>query len=131
MASQTSALAAAGLGENVALGLNLQGTLLWTYPLPLGVFQRPVEPIVAGRLAPGDAGQWLLPAADGSIHVLAADGRPIDRFNYGASLAGLATVDWDGTRLLIVATGETLEAWRVERSHRGPSKGPGGLSEPG
>ena len=56
--------------------------MLWKYALPSGM-QQAVESIVVGRLLPGPARQWLLPGSDGSIHVLAADGTLIDRFNYG------------------------------------------------
>ena len=69
-------------GQFTALGLNPKGEVLWKYALPSGT-QQPVEPIVVGRLLPGTARQWLLPGSDGSIHVLAADGTLIDRFNYG------------------------------------------------
>ena len=34
----------------------------------------------------------LFSGADGSIHLLAADGRPLDHFNYGTAIGGLATV---------------------------------------
>ena len=62
--------------------------------------QQAVEPIVVGRLLPGTARQWLLPGSDGSIHVLAADGTLIDRFNYGEQVNGLATVEIDGKPVL-------------------------------
>jgi thiol-disulfide isomerase/thioredoxin len=108
------ALAAPRLGENEAIGLNFKGEELWAYPLPKGVYQRPVEPVVAGRLLLGTAGQWLISGADGSIHVIAADGKLLDRFNYGADLAGLATAELDGKPLLVVSTSNALEAWKVE-----------------
>lgn len=101
-------------GRNVAVGLSEAGKESFSYELPVGVHRRQIEPIVAGRLLPGAAGQWLLPGADGSIHVVAGDGKLLDRFNYGAELAGLATTELDGKRLLIVATPDALEAWRVE-----------------
>ena len=45
-------------------------------------------------------GQWLLPAADGSIQILRPDGHLSDSFNYGAALSGLATVEWNGRETL-------------------------------
>ena len=107
-------LAAPQLGSNVAVGLDLTGKELWRYPLPVGVHRQPVEPVVAGRLSNRGPGQWLLPAADGSIHILAADGTPLDRFNYGAPLAGLATAEVDGRPVLIVSSTGGLQAWKVE-----------------
>lgn len=107
-------LAAREDGDHVAMGLTLGGKELWSYPLPVGVHREPVELIVAGKLIPGGSGQWLLPGADGSIHVLAPDGKLLDQFNYGAALAGLATVELDGKPLLIVSTPDALEAWKAE-----------------
>jgi thiol-disulfide isomerase/thioredoxin len=107
-------LAAREDGRNVAVGLNLAGKELWSYVLPVGAHRRQIEPIVAGRLSPDSSGQWLLPGADGSIHVIAADGKLLDSFHYGAELTGLATTELDGKPVLIVATPKVLEAWIVE-----------------
>ena len=63
----------------------------------------------------GPAGQWLLAGCDGSIHVLGADGKLIDKFNYGAEICGLAAVEIDGKPALVVATPGGVEAWRVEK----------------
>ena len=87
---------------------------LWTYSLPMGLQPQPIEPIIAGRIARDGPGVWLLPGPDGSIHILASDGRLIDRFNYGSPLQGLATVEIGGRPALLVATAAGLEAWRVE-----------------
>jgi thiol-disulfide isomerase/thioredoxin len=111
---QWCGLTARRLGENVAIGINLKGEELWTYALPDGVQPQPIEPIIAGKVTAGDGGQWLLPGPDGSIHIVDADGKLLDRFNYGAPLAGLATVEIDGKPVLIVATAAGLEAWRVQ-----------------
>ncbi|MGW8257060.1 MAG: hypothetical protein ACWGMZ_06220, partial [Thermoguttaceae bacterium] len=97
-----------------ALGLNRKGEELLNYPLPVGVQPQPVEPIVAGNITTHLPGQWLLPGADGSIHIIAADGKLIDSFNYGAALHGLATVEIDGKPVLLISTANGLEAWKVE-----------------
>ncbi|MEE8451554.1 MAG: redoxin domain-containing protein [Thermoguttaceae bacterium] len=101
-------------GSNVAIGFTLDGEELWRYPLPRGVHRQPVEQIVAGRLSMVGSGQWLLPAADGSIHIIGSDGTPLDKFNYGAVISGLATAQLDGQPLLIVSSTEGLQAWKVE-----------------
>lgn len=106
-------LSARELGVSEAVGVNLQGEKLWEYPLPKGVHRRPVELIVPGRLNREGPGQWLLPAADGSIHVVAADGKPVDRFNYGVALDGLGTTEIDGRPVLLVASSEGVEAFQV------------------
>jgi thiol-disulfide isomerase/thioredoxin len=106
-------LSARELGVSEAVGVNLKGEQLWTYPLPKGVHMRPIELIIPGRLKNEGPGQWLLPAADGSIHVIAADGKPIDEFNYGNALDGLATAQIDGKPVLLVASSEGVEAFQV------------------
>jgi len=107
-------LTALRLGENVAVGVSLQGEQLWTHTLPVGVQQQPVEPIVAGRLAPVGSGQWLLPGADGSIRIISPDGQLLDQFNYGAVLGGLATVDLNGRTVLFISSPNGLEAMSVQ-----------------
>jgi hypothetical protein len=100
-------------GRFSAAGLNLKGEVTWKYDLPFGM-QQAVESIVVGRLLPGTARQWLLPGSDGSIHVLAADGTPIDHFNYGSQISGLATVEIDGKPVLLISSANGMEALRVE-----------------
>ncbi|MEN6449400.1 MAG: redoxin domain-containing protein [Thermoguttaceae bacterium] len=94
------------------VGFSLDGKQLWSYTLPEGV-PSAIEPIIAGQLTRDGQGQWLLPGPDGSIHILAADGSLLDKFNYGDQLQGLATAQLGGHPALIVATAKGLEAWRV------------------
>jgi len=107
-------LAASVRGENVAVGLNRAGEEIFSYRLPAGVHHKLVEQIIPGRVTPAGPGQWLLPGPDGSIHVITADGKLLDRFNYGEALGGLATVTVDGRPVLIVASAQGLQAWRIE-----------------
>ena len=111
---QWCALAARKLGDNLALGINLKGEMLWSYTLPEGVQPQPIERVVVGKATSDGPGQWLLPGPDGSIHILALDGKLIDRFNYGVALAGLAAVEIDGKPALVVSSANGVEAWRVE-----------------
>ena len=107
--------AAAGLNDNTVIGFTPAGERLWNYSPPPGIAPRPIEPIIPGKVLLGRSGQWLLPGPDGSIHILAADGKLVDKFNYGAVLQGLATVDIDGRPVLVVATAGKLEALKIER----------------
>lgn len=110
---QYCGLAAKQLGVYVALGLDLRGKELWSYDLPPGHPNLPIEQIVAGQITAALPGQWILPAADGSIHILAADGKPIDRFNYGAALCGVGTAQINGRPVLVVASPAGVEALEV------------------
>jgi len=107
-------LSAMKLGEDVAIGLTPEGSEQWSYPMPRGVHRQPIETIIAGKITRDGPGQWILPGSDGSIHFLSADGKPLDRFNYGAALHGLATIAIDGRPVLLVASANGLEARRVE-----------------
>ncbi len=100
--------------ENTAVGFNLQGQELWHFDLPGEPQPRPIEPIIAGRIASKGPDQWILPCPDGSIQILAADGKPLDGFNYGAVLQGVATAEIGGKPALLVASPNGLEAFAIE-----------------
>jgi len=102
------------LGENLVVGFAPEGKELWTYALPPGVQPQPIEPIIPGRVTRDGPGQWLLPGPDGSIHIVGADGRLVDKFNSGTTLHGLAAVQIDDQPLLILSTAQGLEAWTIQ-----------------
>jgi outer membrane protein assembly factor BamB len=101
------------LGANSLVGFDLQGKELWSYDLPTGVHEKPIEHITSARLV-GKQGQWLVAGADGSVHILGSDGKLIDKFHYGAALAGLAGAQIDGEPVLVIASEGGLEAWKLE-----------------
>ena len=111
---QWCALGVSSENELLALGFNLQGRELWSFGLPSEPQPRPIEPIVAGRVTRQGPGQWILPGPDGSIQILAADGKPLDSFNYGAVLQGVATAEIGGKPALVIASPGGLEAFAVE-----------------
>ena len=101
--------------EDTAIGIDAVGRELWSYPLPKGVpAHRALEVVTAGNLLGAQAAQWILAGPDGSIHILAADGTAIDRFNYGSAITGIGVAPFDPP-LLIVATAKGVEAWEVGR----------------
>jgi hypothetical protein len=110
-------------GDNIALGISLDGKELWDYTLPVGVHARPIEVIRSGDLTGETAKQWLIAGPDGSIHILGADGKPVDKFNTGSTLAGVAANKIGDQHVLLISKvfdkpqGDakgTLEAWQVE-----------------
>lgn len=108
-------LADGQLGPDVAMGLGPNGEELWTYDLPAGVPRDgAIEMVAWGKLLPGEAGQWLVAGADGSIHILSAKGEPIDRFNYGAPLSGVGAAQVDGRPVLLISSQQSLEAFEIE-----------------
>lgn len=108
------ALAPDPQGNVTALGLDAEGNELWAYPLPRGMHETAVERAVTGNLFADGPGQWFLPGADGSIHILTADGKLLDQFAYGDRISGLAVAKVDGKPVLLVSTPQAVEAWRME-----------------
>ncbi|MCS7303998.1 MAG: redoxin domain-containing protein [Thermoguttaceae bacterium] len=102
------------LDQMVIVGFDLAGKELWTYPLPKGRHEHPIEPVFVGQLVPNRPKHWIFPGPDGSIHLVGADGNRIDTFCYGEALCGLAAGMFQGQPILIVSTPKALEAWRIE-----------------
>ena len=107
-------LASPKLGETHALGFTPKGESLWTFDLPSGMQNQPIEQIIPGRVSRRGEGQWILPGADGSINILGLDGSRYEQFNYGAVLQGIATATIDGNPVLLISTLGGLEAWKIE-----------------
>jgi outer membrane lipoprotein-sorting protein len=110
-------------GDNIALGVNLDGKELWDYTLPVGVHARPIEVITTGDVIGDGVKEWLIAGPDGSIHILGADGKPVDKFNTGSALAGFAAGKLGNQPTLLLskvfdkAEGDAkgvLEAWQIE-----------------
>jgi hypothetical protein len=102
------------LGSYVAVGVDISGKEHWSYELPKGSPLVPIDLVVAGSVADSGSPQWLLPAADGSIHILSADGKLVDRFNYGSQLNGLATTRLNNRPVLLIASPQGVEALEVQ-----------------
>lgn len=107
-------LAPISASRETMVGIGRDGFEGWSYDLPAGLHQQPIELLTWGRLVPGGGGQWLAAGADGSIHILDAQGRLVDHFHYGATLTGLAVAQIEGRAVLLVATPGSIEAWSVE-----------------
>jgi len=97
---------------SVILGLDETGREQWSYRLVKGIPQQPVERIVAGKLQ--GQGVWLVVGPDGSLHVLTATGELLEKFNYGADISGVGTVQIDGQDVLLISSKQGFEALTVE-----------------
>lgn len=103
------------LGPTLAVGFSPNGDEQWRYALPDGEHQHPAfEMVTGGDLLGVGLGQWVIAAADGSIHVLTGDGGLVDRFNYGAAPSGMAIAYLEGRPTLLISTDQAVEAWQFE-----------------
>lgn len=103
------------LGPTLAVGFSPNGDERWRYALPDGEHQHPAfEMVTGGDLLGVGLGQWVIAAADGSIHVLTGDGGLVDRFNYGAAPSGMAIAYLEGRPTLLISTDQAVEAWQFE-----------------
>jgi hypothetical protein len=112
--SELSGLSPMQLGTNMFIGFDRKGKELWEHELASGIHEKPVEPITPGNISAAGPGQWLVVAADGSIQIFSADGKVVDRFEYGAAIGGLATTILDGQPVLLVASDNGVEASQIE-----------------
>ncbi|MEK6233349.1 MAG: hypothetical protein N2C14_01410, partial [Planctomycetales bacterium] len=93
---------------DVVVGFDLQGREQWKYPLPERLHDPP-QPIVFGRIAGVPQGVWLIAGRGGSLHLLSAEGKPLDRFEYGAHIGGMALAQIGSRTLLIVSGGRKTD----------------------
>lgn len=102
-------------GNLVALGLTTQLRECWSYNLPQGAHQQPIEPIVSSQVLEGHQGEWWFAAADGSIHLVSEDGKLHDSFATGSVLSGLAVVKLSAGGLLLYSTPGGVTAVKVSK----------------
>ncbi len=97
--------------RDTLVGFTLDGKELWSFELPPGLHQHPIDAVIGGPVA--GIGRWIAASADGAIHVLAADGTLVDRWTLGAAPCGIATATINSQPALLISTTEGLTAWGV------------------
>lgn len=111
--SELAVLAPVDEGRDVLLGIDAAGKELWSYELPPGIHEQPIEHLISAQLG-GDSGNWIVCGADGSIHILAADGKLVDRFNHGAQLTGIAATRIATEPALVIASTAGVRAVSIK-----------------
>jgi peroxiredoxin len=107
--------------KEMVIGLGRTGEAVWSFDLPPGTqHHAALEMVASGNLLGGEFGQWVIAAADGTIHIIGIDGASVDHFAYGSALTGIAVAQWDGQRVLLLATTKGVEAWKVEKKATSP-----------
>lgn len=107
-------LMAPDVAKNEAIGLGLTGDMLWAYGLPDGPPGAVINRVTTGRVLPGQGRQWVFLGADSSIHLVSEQGKLLDRFNYGAFVAGIATATINNRSVLIISSFRGVEAITLE-----------------
>ncbi len=116
--AELCAIAAQGPGSDSAVGFDGTGRELWNYPLPAGVQPVPQmqnEMVVGGRVFDEGPGAWVLAGADGTVHLVAPDGKPIDQFATGEAIHGIALGTLDGHATLFISDAKSVTAFRLQR----------------
>ncbi len=100
-------------GRLLAIGLNEKFEEVWSYPLPEGAQETPVE--LAASFESPDGGQrlWMLAGPDSSLHFVQDDGDFSDYFQTGQPVQGAVLAAIDGKAMLVVSDGKTVSAWRL------------------
>ncbi|MFO0903412.1 MAG: TlpA disulfide reductase family protein [Pirellulales bacterium] len=114
-ASKAAGLAANSMGRTALVAFDERFRQAWNYPLPARPRESPWEPIRAALLFVEREPFWVLTAADGTVHLISADGSFSDYFALGEAATGLATLRYDGDALIITATAHEATAWSFER----------------
>jgi|GEM_PF-979841 len=101
--------------ERVAIGFDDKLQQVWQYELPAGTFPNDLRFVQTGQLLPEQAGQWLIAAADGTLHIVDAAGKFADQFATGQRLTGFTVGREDGHAVLFLADQKSVTAWKISR----------------
>lgn len=105
----------AAFGRQSAVGIEPESLAnLWELPLGDGVHRDgPIDPVAWADLLGTPRRQWLIAAPDGSVTVVWADGRVVDRYQHGRPLVGIGGFRDGGRSYIVLATKDALEAFEV------------------
>jgi len=95
-------------GDVRFVGFDVFGKNQWSRLLPPGEYE--VDPVYISSEK-----KWLVPSPSGEILVFDLMGNMIDAFSLNVVPTGLLCLAIDGETLLIVADGETVSAWKLEK----------------
>jgi hypothetical protein len=108
-----AAIARTANDEPFLLGLDADFAEQWNYPLPNLGFAEPIDFLTHGQLRSQGSPDWVVAWADGSVHIVSADGSFSDNFNSGSSLQGIALLPSGDHSQLVLATKTGVIAWKV------------------
>ena len=101
--------------DRLAVGLDRELQQVWQYQLPAGTFPNDLRFVQAGELLPDQGGQWVIAAADGTLHIVDVAGGFADQFATGRRLNGFAVGRRGDHAVLFLADEQTVTAWKMSR----------------
>ena len=113
-------IASSALGGRVAHGISGDWKILWSYPLPPGIYRHQVE-FPQAMTIPEVGPTWLMPGPDGSVHFLSTDGKFQDTVHIGEHIRGIAGMLDGDSPILLLATDGKVSANKVTRKSTHPS----------
>ena len=103
--------------KHAIVGLTLTGKggeIAWQQELTGHGEGLPIDAFTTAHLLSGQPGQWLV-AFDWSVHIISHDGSWQERFNSGRTVTGMASTNFNGKPVLLLAHPKYLEAFAVEK----------------
>lgn len=101
--------------DRLAVGLDRKLQQVWQYQLPAGTFPNDLRFVQFGELLADQGGQWLIAAADGTLHIVDAAGEFADQFATGRRLNGFAVGRHGDHAVLFLLDQTTVTAWKILR----------------
>jgi hypothetical protein len=101
--------------DRLAVGLDRKLQQVWQYQLPAGTFPNDLRFVQFGELLADQGGQWLIAAADGTLHIVDAAGEFADQFATGRRLNGFAVGRHGDQAVLFLSDQTTVTAWKILR----------------
>ena len=115
------ALSPGAKSEPIAVCLSQDWKELWSFPLPEGEFEAPVQWATTGALiSQGEEKgkeDWIIAGPDGSLHILSEDGETSDFMQFGEGIRGFGVIG-GANPLLVVSHGQVVEAFSIDKTNR-------------
>lgn len=100
-------------GRRLAIGLKTNGESQWRYNLPAGAFATHLRLVTSAPLLDDNSTDWLIAAADGSLHIISQNGHLTDHFQTGKSITGVAAGRQASVAILVVSSQSEVIAWQL------------------
>jgi len=94
--------------------IDRSGNQDWQYPFPGAAHKVPLEYLIAADVTDRANKDWVFASADGTLHILSAVGKPLDRYSHGKAITGFNAAQIAGRKVLAVADSDSITIYEVE-----------------